>query len=328
MTDRTKGILCIVFSAFCYSWMNVCVKMTADLPIMVKVFARSILALVIAVWFLRREHISFKPKRENFRLLVVRSVLTLSGTLFNFYAVAHIYIADANVLNKLSSFFAILFSFLFLKERITRRQLIAVVCAFVGAVFIIKPGFNYDGATLAALSGFMCGVSAGGTYAAVHALSLRGESTHYSMFFMSVFMCLVSGPFALAQWHPLTGSGWLALVGIGIFGAVGQYAITAAYSFAPAREVAVYDYTIVIFSGLWSFLLWGSLPDWLSLVGYAIIFSAFLLMHRQHAVDDGAASAQEPSAGPDAVEAPLPSSAVAPASTDALPPSVAREAKR
>ena len=68
------------------------------------------------------------------------------------------------------------------------------------------------------------------------------------------------------------------LIMAGVCGSGGQFAITAAYANAPASEISIYDYTIVIFAAIWSFLLWSDMPDMLSFIGYAIIFGASFFM--------------------------------------------------
>ncbi|MGL5477594.1 MAG: EamA family transporter, partial [Clostridium sp.] len=57
-----------------------------------------------------------------------------------------------------------------------------------------------------------------------------------------------------------------------------QFALTAAYKHAPAREISIYDYTQIIFSAIIGFLLFGQIPDYLSFIGYALIIGASLIM--------------------------------------------------
>ena len=64
----------------------------------------------------------------------------------------------------------------------------------------------------------------------------------------------------------------------GISAAGGQFSITAAYSFAPARELSVYDYSQVLFSALLGFIVFGQIPDLFSWLGYCIICGAAVAM--------------------------------------------------
>ena len=63
----------------------------------------------------------------------------------------------------------------------------------------------------------------------------------------------------------------LCLLGAGLAAAGGQLSITAAYTYAPAKEISVYDYTQVIFAAIWGFFFFGQVPDVWSVVGYVII---------------------------------------------------------
>jgi drug/metabolite transporter (DMT)-like permease len=55
-----------------------------------------------------------------------------------------------------------------------------------------------------------------------------------------------------------------------------QFSLTAAYTYAPAKSISVYDYTQVLFTALWGLLFLSELPDWISIIGYVIIIGAAL----------------------------------------------------
>lgn len=208
---------------------------------------------------------------------MIRSVFGTIGILFNFYAIDHLNLSDASMLNKLSPFFVIIFSYFFLKEKIQPKQALCVFLAFVGSLFIIKPGFQFA-ELLPSILGFLGGMAAGAAYTVVRMLGLRGEKGAFIVFFFSSFSCLVTLPYILFAYEPMTSQQLIYLLLAGVCASGGQFAITAAYSFAPGREISIYDYTIVIFAGIWSFLLWNEIPDLLSIVGYGIIFAASFIM--------------------------------------------------
>ena len=76
----------------------------------------------------------------------------------------------------------------------------------------------------------------------------------------------------------MTGTQILYLLLAGLGAAGGQFTITAAYCYAPAREISVYDYFQIPFSALLGFLIFGQIPDWLSWVGYIIICGTAVAM--------------------------------------------------
>ena len=141
MKSRYKGIFFIIISAFSFALMNVLVRMSGDLPTIQKAFFRNFIALCIAAVILlkNRESISL-PSGKGWWDMVGRSLCGTLGIFANFYAVDHLIVSDASMLNKLSPFFVLLFSFLMLKEKMKPFQVACVFMAFVGTLFVIKPG--------------------------------------------------------------------------------------------------------------------------------------------------------------------------------------------
>ena len=131
-----KGMLMIILSAFCFACMNVCVRLSGDLPSVQKSFFRNLVAAAFAAVLIYKNHIRLNIEKTYWPPLLLRCIFGTLGILCNFYAVDHLLVADASILNKLSPFFAILFSFLILKERITPVQAACVLLAFGGACLL------------------------------------------------------------------------------------------------------------------------------------------------------------------------------------------------
>lgn len=277
ISDKNKGILCILSAAFCFALMGIFVKLAGDLPSIQKSFFRNIVALIFAVIVMLKNKVPFKTDKGNLPLLFGRAAFGTMGILCNFYAVDHLMVADASMLNKLSPFFAIIFSFILLKEKVKPFQIICVVMAFLGMLCIIKPGVvGMD--MMPAMVGVFGGLGAGIAYTFVRMLGKRGEKGSFIVFFFSAFSSLVVLPFIIFDYHTMSGYQILMLLGAGLSAAGGQFSVTAAYTFAPAREISVYDYSQIIFSTLLSFFILEEVPDWLSFVGYAIICVASVLV--------------------------------------------------
>ena len=267
---RYKGIICIIMSAFCFALMSFFVRMAGDLPPIQKSFFRNFVAAIFAGVILMKNGVPFHCKKENLGYMLGRSICGTIGILCNFYAVDHLVLADASMLNKMSPFFAVIFSYFLLKEKITVPQGLFVIGAFVGSLFVIKPTFsNMD--LLPSLIGLCGGIGAGAAYTMVRKLGERGEKGPFIVFFFSTFSCGVTLPWLLFDYHPMS----LAQIGIllfaGLSAAGGQFSITAAYCYAPAREISVYDYSQIIFSAGLGFFFFEQIPDLLSWIGYAVI---------------------------------------------------------
>lgn len=277
ISKTTKGICLIILSAFCFACMNVCVRLSGNLPSIQKSFFRNFIAMLFALCILLKEHASFRIEKQHLPYLVLRSLFGTLGILCNFYAVDHLLVADASILNKLSPFFAIIFSFLILKEKIKPFQAICVFLAFLGCICIVKPGFT-DVSVLPACIGVLGGMGAGIAYTLVRLLGTRGVKGPFIVFFFSCFSCLVTLPYLIFHYAPMSGAQICFLLLAGLFAAGGQFTITAAYTYAPAREISIYDYSQILFATLLGFLLFGEIPDVLSFAGYGAIILASLMM--------------------------------------------------
>ena len=114
---KYKGIMFIVLSALCFAFMNVFVRMAGDLPAVQKSFFRNLVAFIIALAMMVRHKETFQVEKGNWKFMLLRAIFGTLGILCNFYAVDHLVLSDASMLNKMSPFFVILFSFLILKEK-------------------------------------------------------------------------------------------------------------------------------------------------------------------------------------------------------------------
>lgn len=268
--QRYKGILYIICSAFCFALMNMFVRAAGDLPSIQKSFFRNLVAFVFAMIILKKNDIPFRCKRENLKYLLIRSICGTLGILCNYYAVDHLVLSDASMLNKMSPFFAVIFSYLVLKEKVNVPQALFVIGAFLGSLLVIKPTFsNMD--LFPSVIGLLGGLGAGIAYTYVRKATLHGEKGPVIVCFFSAFSCLVTLPFLIFDYHYMSLTQIGTLLAAGLAAAGGQFTITAAYSCAPAKEISVYDYSQIIFAAGLGFFVFGQIPDLLSWIGYAVI---------------------------------------------------------
>ncbi len=272
-----KGMIFIIISAFCFASMNVCVKLSGDLPFMQKSFFRNFVAAIFASVVIFKNHISLSINKECRLPLFIRCLFGSFGILGNFYAIDHLFVADASILNKLSPFFAIIFSFLFLKEKIKPFQAGCVILAFIGCLFVVKPGFH-NAAFFPALCGVFGGMSAGLAYTMVRYMGTHGVKGPAIVFYFSIFSCLMLAPWLILNFHPMSNFQLLALLGAGLSAAGGQFTITAAYTYAPAGKISIYDYSQILFATTMGFFIFGEIPDAYSFVGYGLIIAASFIM--------------------------------------------------
>lgn len=277
MKPLYKGIILIILSAFFFALMNMFVQLAGDLPSVQKSFFRNLIAFFFAGIILLKDRKDLSLPKGAMTPLVLRSLFGTIGILCNFYALGKLDLADASILNKMSPFFAIIFSYFLLKEKIKPVQMLIVMGAFAGAMCVVKPSFaNAD--TVPALIALFGGMCAGLAYTLVRMLGQKGVKGAIIVCFFSGFSCLVTLPFLIFGFEPMTLAQLVVLLLAGLSAAGGQFTITSAYCYAPAKDVSVYDYSQIIFAATLGFFVFGQIPDWLSWVGYFIICAMAVVM--------------------------------------------------
>lgn len=279
MSNTTKGIIALLISSLGFSLMSFFVKYSGDLPTVQKTFFRNFISMVIAFGLV----IYYKEKlfghKENQGLLLLRSGLGLLGVLLNFYVIDRMVLSDADILNKLSPFFTILLCAIFLKEYIRKYQMVSIIIALIGAVFIIQPSMSSD--TGYALLGVLGAILAAGAYTVLRVLGSR-EKFYTVVFYFSAFSTVALLPFFIFQYESMTFEQWIMLILAGIFAAFGQFGLTIAYSYAPAKEISIFFYSTIIFTAMLSIFILNEVPDMLSVIGYFIIFGASYYMYMKN----------------------------------------------
>ncbi|AFS79645.1 drug/metabolite transporter, EamA family [Gottschalkia acidurici 9a] len=244
--DRQKGILLMLLSALCFAIMASFVKSLENYPVTEKVFFRNFLSLLVSIFIIVKNKHSFKGNNKKF--LLMRSITGMLGIAFYFYAISHLPLADAVIMNNMSPFFVAILSFIILKENITKSQIGALFLAIIGVTLITRPTLNVT--VVPAVIGLLSAFFAGCSYVSVRYLR-NTDSPDVIVFYFALITSLCMLPFALAgDWLFPMGVDLLKAIAIGIFATAAQYSLTYAYRFAEASEISIYNYTSIIFSSI------------------------------------------------------------------------------
>ncbi len=275
LTNTTKGIFFIVCSAFFFALMAVFVKLAGEIHFIQKAFFRNAVAFIIALGGTLRDfrqngkEAIIIPKGAMLYLFL-RAIAGSVGVFGNFFAIDRILLADAAILNKMAPFFTIIFCYIILKEKIKPIPLVCIIIAFSGSILIVKPSFNFT-QMIPTLAAFMGGVGAGLAYASIRKLSYLKCNGKIIILFFSAFSMMLSVPYLITSFNPMSLHQTLMLLCAGACAAGGQFSVTAAYYHAPANKISIYDYSQILFSTIFGFFFFAQIPDLLSLIGYVII---------------------------------------------------------
>ena len=168
----------------------------------------------------------------------------------NFYAIDHMNIADSNMLNKLSPVFAMLASIIILGEKVNIMEWLAIVVSFIGALFVVKPGFHSE--FLVALMATGGGLFAGLAYVFVRRLGQRGVRGNIIVFFFSFFSTIFVLPMAILHYQPLSVIQFLLL-----FAAV-KFVLQGRIAMHQQRKLACMTICKLSIRQFWDFCSWDS----------------------------------------------------------------------
>lgn len=282
MRDKSKALIYILISTLSFSFMSVTIKYIQTIPVFEKVFFRNLVSLFITIYMI----IKTKPKtlsdvlgkKENQKFLLTRATLGFIGVVLNFYAITHLKLADSQILNRISPVWVSIFALFFLKERLTKTQIVSIFIALIGSMLVIKPQFSFD--MLPALAGFASSITAGIAYTLVRHLSGK-EKPMIIIFYFSLISLIFSLPLMSMNFVMPTTTEMIILMLTGIFASIGQFGLTHAYRYAKASEVSIYTYSGIIFATIIGFIIWNEIPDILSIFGgLLIILSGYIVFRR------------------------------------------------
>ncbi len=269
MNSYYKGVTLMLLSAFFLSINALFVKML-DYPLYEKIFIRNILGVLIIMPLLKSY--DYKLKIKQGKVLLLRSVLGLLGLITYYFAIENMILSDATMLNKLNVFFVMLFSVLFLGEKLKKYQLVSILIAFIGALFVIKPTFDLS--ILPAFIAVLSAMFAGAAYTTLRSLSGTVKPfvvVFYFSLFTSIvsFIVMITTGFTIPTW---TDAGLLLLMGTSA--TIGQVMMTKAYKYAEASKLSIYNYSSIIFALVFTFFVLSEAPDIYSLAGGLLIIIA------------------------------------------------------
>jgi drug/metabolite transporter (DMT)-like permease len=258
----------MVASTLLFAAMGAAVKIaSASLPTAMIVFARSSLGLVALLpWLIRLGPRNLATR--HFPEHVVRGLAGVGAMYCFFYAIAHLRLADAVLLNYSLPLFMPFIESAWLGEPFPRRLWWSVGVGFLGVIVILRPGAGIF--QPAALAGVAAALFAALAQVGVRRLT-RSEPSSRIVFYFGVISTAVSALPLATGWRTPAPSMWLTLIVLGALATAGQLFLTEAYAYAPAARVGPFIYTSVVFAGLFDWWLFGKPPDRYTLVGAVLI---------------------------------------------------------
>ena len=265
------GPLWMVTAGLGYTLASACTReLSSDYSTIQLAFLRCLVAMPFLVPMLMRNGIVVM-KTTVFPLHLLRAVLTYGAMLTWFFAVSVIPVSDYTALLYAQPIFTILFAMAFLGEKAGPRTWVAVAAAFVGAMIILRPGFNVI--NLGMIAALATGILFASINTTVKFLS-RTDSSAVIVAYVNILILVLSFVPALFYWKNPLLADIPAIVGIGVFALLGQYGITRAITIADARIVQPFDFSRLVTAAIVGWIFFRETSDIYTWIGALVIFGA------------------------------------------------------
>ncbi len=283
LTGRTKtgkGSRALISSALAFSLMTVCVKhLNGRIPVAEIVLARACISLGITNIMLRKLKVS--PWGKNKLLLVIRGLLGTVALFCVFKAIEELPLASATVIQYTYPTFTALAAWAFLKEKLRKRIITAVLIGWIGITLVVQQNWLGSAATNSIpLSGTSIGLT-GSILTALAYVCVRKLSKKEHPMVIIYYFPLISIPITLPlianQAVMPIGAEWLWILGIGLFTQLGQIWITEGLRLLPAAQASAINYVQVLFATLWGILIFGEAVNLSMILGALCVLIATLI---------------------------------------------------
>lgn len=269
---NVRGAAWLILASAVYSFQALIVKTLGQrLDPFEIAFFRCLFGLIAVLPFLsgaRGMIISGKPWMH-----VLRSVVGVAGMFCGFYAITHLPLATATAISFTKPLFLIVLAVLFLGEVVRWRRWAATAVGFLGVLIVVRPGSEvFSFAMIVALAGsfFIADVAV-----LVKKLSQTDRNVTI-LFYFGVVTTIVSAVPLFFVWQTPNLLEWSLLALVGATAALGQYFSLRSFRIAEATAVMPFDYTRLLFAGLFGYVFFAEVPDGWTLLGIAVLIGSTL----------------------------------------------------
>ena len=207
--------------------------------------------------------------------VVMRSLCETTGILCFILALGNMPIADVTAMVQITPLLVLIGIWLIWGERIGTVRLVLIALGITGAILVAQPGSS--AASPFAIFGFLTAVGAAGRDIATRKVPADTPALVVAFStLLIVLMCAALGS-ALFETQVVPTFRHVLLMAIaGFFLMGGHLFIFLAFRLAPARVVAPFTYSFMLWAGLSGYVLFNDIPNLLAIMGMVLILLAGL----------------------------------------------------
>lgn len=274
-----SGIACSISAAFFLACMRIAVSAAEGIPAAEQLWFRSLWGVLILLPMAiqeKKKGVFLSGQRGNKKALFLRSFAGFASTITLFYALGVGRQADITIITKTSPFFILLFSAIFLHQKVQKMQIPALLLAFLGAYFVISP--QMESGILPVLAALFSAIAEGGAITYIDYLQ-RHERPFVVIWYYYVFSLAASFLFLLPDFVIPKAGEWGNIFLIGLFAFLGQLTLNGSLRLAEASKVGIYHYSGIVFSVILGYFCLGETVGMTTVFGGALVILSGLIVY-------------------------------------------------
>ena len=288
------AVAVIVFTVLALSLGDALIKFTSGEFVLWQIFVlRSLLVLPLLLLYLKVSAPDVLAMPPAFGWTVLRSLMLVCMWIAYYLALPNLDLSIAAAAYYTLPIFITIFSAVFIGDRISRIGWGAVFIGFLGVLFILRPkagDFNFYAllplvsAVLYALSMIVTRTRCRSVHPIMLSIALNAA---FVVVGASATLAILSfapegrGGFLAAPWAPMAAADWFAMGRLAAAILIGSVGTAIAYQNGPPSIIGTFDFAYVGFALVWGLIIFGEVPDMLSLAGMGLIVIAGILSLRQ-----------------------------------------------
>jgi drug/metabolite transporter (DMT)-like permease len=270
--NLSKGVWYMIYASFAFSLMNVCIKYIPHIPPIEIVLFRSVVSLVISLFFLLNQGVPIWG--NNKKILFLRGFTgAIALTLF-FMLLQQIPLAAATSMQYMAPIFTAVLGIFIVKEKVANRQFLYFGLSLLG-IFVIQ-GFDTRISLFHLLLGLITSIFTGLAYNFIRKLK-TSEHPLVIIFYFPLVTIPFAAIYAYFNWVNPFGWDWLILILVGLLTQVAQYFMTKSYQSEELSKVSIIQYVGIIYALGFGYFIFGETYNWLTYIGMILVFSGVIL---------------------------------------------------
>ena len=282
MSKNHLGVVYMIMSVLFFSFMDILIKITDEYAVGQVMFFRAVFGLIPIFFLIPKNRLRDFYKTKHVGLHFYRSFFGAIAMAAIFIGLRNLQLAEVTSLSFSGPIWVVIFSMIFLSEKIRAKRWVAVGLGFIGVLIISKPGF--DNLNYYYIFPIIFCIGFAGVSILIRKLTLAGETVWLIAFYFSVASGLGGlATFPLGDWIMPTKYDLVLLILVGLLGGIANLTLTQSYKLAEVTLTTPLKYLSLVFAVIYGFYFFNEVPSINTLLGAGlIVISSGIIFFREN----------------------------------------------